>query len=148
MVVVTRVKQASCTVNNEIISSIKQGFLLLVGFKNNDTILDLEHVAKKIAKLRIFSDEFDKMNLSLDKVNGEILAISQFTLYGSVKDSNRPSFTESMKYDLANKYYEDFCEMLKKETNTFVYKGVFGENMAIESVNDGPVTIIIDSEKL
>ncbi|MBI9009290.1 MAG: D-tyrosyl-tRNA(Tyr) deacylase [Tenericutes bacterium] len=143
-VVVQRVKEASVSVNQKVVSSIKQGYLLLVGFHKTDSLNELEYIARKIAKLRVFSDNDDKMNLSIDDVSGEILSISQFTLYGETHKSNRPSFTEAMDYKLANDYYGSFNDILRKKYGLNVLIGAFGENMDVSLVNDGPVTIIIE----
>lgn len=143
-VVVQRVKEASVSVNDKVVSKINKGFLLFVGLKSTDTLNEVNYIARKIAKLRIFSDENDKMNLSIDQVNGEILSISQFTLYGDTAKSNRPSFTEAMNYQIANQIYEQFNEILRTDYNLKVSPGVFGENMDIKLTNDGPVTIIIE----
>ncbi len=146
-VVVQRVKHSSCTVDNKLISSIDKGFMLLIGFKETDTNIELEKILKKVTGLRIFEDENGKMNKSLLDVNGSILAISQFTLYADCKHGNRPSFTEAMKFDKAIAYYDLFCEKLVS-LGYDVKKGIFGADMKIELLNDGPVTIILDSEQL
>lgn len=146
-VVVQRVKYSSCTVDNKLISSIDKGFMLLIGFKENDTIDDIEKLLKKVTGLRIFEDEFGKMNKSLLDVNGSILAISQFTLYADCKHGNRPSFTEAMKFDKASSFYDLFCERLLSMGYN-VKKGIFGADMKIELLNDGPVTILLDSDQL
>ena len=146
-IVVQRCKYAKCTVDNEIKGSIDKGFLLFIGFTESDTINELELLLRKTIGLRIFEDENGKMNKSLKDVNGEILAISQFTLYADCKHGNRPSFTSAMKYDKANEYYELFCKKLE-ENNIHVERGVFGSDMKIELLNDGPVTIILDSDEL
>ncbi len=146
-VIVQRVKKANCIIKEKIVSEINQGFLLLVGFTITDEEKDLVKVVEKISKLRIFSDENGKMNLSLKEVGGEILSISQFTLYADVKKGNRPSFINSLKADLAQLMYEKFNILLKK-SGFKVLKGVFGADMLITLENDGPVTIIIDSKEL
>ena len=146
-VVVQRVKYSSCTVENKLISSIDKGFMLLIGFKENDTEAEIEKLLKKVIGLIIFEDEFGKMNKSLLDVNGSILAISQFTLYADCKHGNRPSFTEAMKFDKASQYYDLFCERLR-ELGFDVKKGIFGADMKIELLNDGPVTILLDSDQL
>lgn len=142
-VVVQRVNHASCTVNNELISKIEKGYLLLVGFTHNDNLEIIKKMAKKIAKLRIFEDEAGKMNLDISQVNGEILSISQFTLYANTKDGNRPSFVESMHPEEANKLYKIFNDELRSY-NLNVYEGIFGASMQIELLNDGPVTINLE----
>lgn len=146
-VVVQRVKHSGCTVDSKLISSINKGFMLLIGFKNTDTLVELEKVLKKVSGLRIFEDENGKMNKSLKDVNGEILAISQFTLYADSKHGNRPSFTEAMEYRKANEYYDLFCDKLN-QLGFVTKKGIFGADMKIDLINDGPVTIILDSDDL
>lgn len=146
-VVVQRVKEANVQVDNKVVSSIKQGYLLLVGIKTTDTIDEIRYVARKIAKLRVFSDKDDKMNLSIDDINGKVLSISQFTLYGDTSKSNRPSFTKAMNYKLAEDVYLQFNRILREEYSLEVLEGVFGENMSISLINDGPVTIIIEKNK-
>ncbi len=143
-VVVQRVSQASVSVNKEVISHINHGYVLLVGLNKTDTIDHIKYVARKVANLRIFSDENDLMNLSIKEVKGDILSISQFTLYGETKKSNRPSFTEAMNYKEAEKIYHQFNEILRNEYGLNVLTGMFGENMQVSLVNDGPVTIIIE----
>ena len=142
-VVVQRVSSASVTVNNQLISEINQGFLLLVGLKKDDDFKTIEEMAKKISKLRIFSDEMGLMNLNINQVKGEILSISQFTLYGDVKKQNRPGFTEAMHYVEAEGMYQRFNQFLR-DNQLVVKEGLFGEHMDVALVNDGPVTIIID----
>ncbi len=142
-VVIQRVKSASCTVNNVLISKIENGFLLLVGFTHTDTLDEITKMARKIANLRIFEDENEKMNLNIAQVNGEVLSISQFTLYANTKDGNRPSFVESMEPEKANKYYEIFNSELRKY-HLVVKSGVFGASMQIELINDGPVTVNLE----
>ena len=144
-VVIQRVTEASVNVNNSYTEKINKGYMILLGICNSDTTDDLEYLVSKIEKLRIFEDENEKMNLSIKDVNGEILLVSQFTLYANTKEGNRPSFTESMKFDEANKMYEVFKERLKK-TNIPFKTGEFGANMKVSLINDGPVTIIIDSK--
>lgn len=146
-IVVQRTKYASCTVDNKITGKIDFGYMLLVGFKEDDTIDEINLLAKKVIGLRVFSDNEGKMNLSIKDVGGAILAISQFTLYADCKHGNRPSFTNAMKFDKANEYYSIFCKKLE-ENGLRVEKGVFGADMKIELLNDGPVTIILDSEEL
>ena len=142
-VVVQRVKRASCTIEGEIYSKIDTGFLLLVGFTHTDSIKEVKYLAKKIAGLRVFEDENGKMNLSLKAVNGKILSISQFTLYADTKDGNRPAFINAMKPDMANELYNLFNEELRSY-DIEVYTGIFGSDMKIDLLNDGPVTIIYD----
>ena len=146
-IVVQRVKEASCVVDGIVTGKCDKGFLLFIGYNNNDTIKEQEKCLKKVLGLRIFEDENNKMNRSLKDVNGDILAISQFTLYADCKHGNRPSFTEAMEYNKANEMYLKFVSMLRNE-GFEVGTGVFGADMKISLVNDGPVTIIIDSDKL
>lgn len=144
-VVIQRVSEASVNINNNYEEKINKGYVILLGISINDTKDDLEYLVSKIEKLRIFEDENEKMNLSIKDINGEILLISQFTLYANTKEGNRPSFVESMKFEDANKMYEAFKERLKK-TNIPFKTGEFGANMKVSLINDGPVTIIIDSK--
>lgn len=143
-VVVQRVTQASVTVNNTVLSSIQSGYVLLVGLKQGDTVEDVKYVANKVAKLRIFSDQEGKLNLSIREVNGQILSISQFTLYGDVSKSNRPGFSTAMNYTEADLLYQTFNRILEEEYGIIVHHGAFGEHMEIALVNDGPVTILIE----
>lgn len=143
-VVVQRVKSACVIVNNQEVSSIKKGFLLFVGFHQHDTIENVYYLAKKIAKLRIFSDEQGKMNLSIDRVDGNILSVSQFTLYANTLDGNRPSFTEAMNPKDANELYLAFNTELERLTDKAVQTGVFQTEMEVQLVNDGPVTILME----
>lgn len=145
-VIVQRVKKASCKVVGEVVGKIDNGFLLFVGFTHTDTKKEVEILANKILKLRIFSDQDGKMNLSIDKVNGSILSISQFTLYASLKGLNRPSFTDALNPTEAKALYDYFNEILEK--NIHVERGIFGADMQIELINDGPVTIILDDKEI
>lgn len=143
--VVQRVKESNVKVDGKIVGQINKGFLVLLGIKTTDTKKDVDYLVRKLINLRIFSDENDKMNLSLKDVNGELLIISQFTLYGDCKKSgNRPSFTDSAKPDIAIPLYEYFIEECKKQIPT-VQTGIFGAKMEVSLINDGPVTIILDS---
>ncbi len=146
-IVVQRVKEASCSVDNNITGEIEKGFLIFIGFKNDDTNDDMQKCLRKVVGLRIFEDENGKMNKSLHDVDGKILAISQFTLYADVKHGNRPSFTEAMQFDKASIMYDEFVSMLRKE-GINVEVGIFGADMKISLINDGPVTILIDSTSL
>lgn len=145
--VIQKVTQANVVVNNEEISNIDQGLLVLVAVKENDDMDDLAYVKKKIEKLRIFEDEEGKMNLSIKDVGGKILLVSQFTLYGDVRKGNRPSFIESAKPDKANEYYEVLKDDLI-EDGFDVETGKFQAHMEVSLINDGPCTIIIDSERI
>ncbi len=142
-VVVQRVLNASCTIDGKLYSEIEKGYLLLVGFTHSDSLKEVKYLAKKIANLRVFEDENGKMNLSLKTVNGKILSISQFTLYADTKDGNRPAFINAMKPHEASKLYDLFNEELRGY-DIEVLTGVFGADMKINLVNDGPVTIIYD----
>ena len=142
--VVQRVKKAKVVVNNKIIGSIRKGLLVLLGVTHEDTEENADFLVQKILKLRIFNDENDKMNLSVKDVGGEILVVSQFTLYAdTVSSGNRPSFTNAAKPDKANKLYEYFKEKCKSE-GIKVQSGEFGAHMEVELLNDGPVTIVIE----
>lgn len=142
-VVIQRVKNASVKINNEVYSSINKGFLVYLGVHHDDTLEDVIKYATKVSNLRVFEDNDGKMNLSLKDIKGEILVVSQFTLYGNAKKGNRPSFIEAARPEHATKLYEAFIEHLNKDFN--VKTGVFGANMEVSSINDGPVTIIIDN---
>ena len=143
--VVQRVTNANVKIDNKIVGQINQGFLVLLGIKSTDTKDDADYLVRKLVNLRIFSDEDDKMNLALKDVSGELLIISQFTLYGDCKKSgNRPSFSDSAKPDIAIPLYEYFVEECKKQVPV-VQTGIFGADMKVNLLNDGPVTIIIDS---
>ena len=147
-IVVQRVKHASVKVDNKIVGKINEGFLVLLGVTHGDTKQEADYLVKKLCNLRIFEDENEKMNLSLKDVEGELLIVSQFTLYADCSGGNRPSFIESAKPDMANELYEYFCECMSKNGIGTVEKGIFGADMKISLVNDGPVTIIIDSRDL
>ena len=142
-VVLQRVKHASCTVENVITGQIDKGYLLLVGFTNGDNVEKLDKAVKKISGLRIFEDENQKMNLNLEKVNGKILSISQFTLYANTNEGNRPSFIDALNPVEAKKLYLSFNEKLRS-MDFVVEEGVFGAHMDIELLNDGPCTIIYE----
>ena len=144
--VIQRVKKADVSVDNKIVGKINHGFLVLLGIKNTDTKQDVDYLVKKLINLRVFTDQNDKMNLSLQSVNGELLLISQFTLYGNCKKSgNRPSFSDAAKPDIAIPLYEYFISECKKQISV-VQTGIFGADMKVNLLNDGPVTIIMDSE--
>lgn len=144
-VVIQRVKQANVTVDQEIVGQIQQGLVLLVGFTYDDTEEDVEYSAKKIPNLRVFEDEQGKMNLSLVDVGGQILSVSQFTLYGDMRKGRRPNFMAAAKPEQANRLYEYFNQLLR-EQDIVVETGIFGAMMDVELVNDGPVTLIFDSK--
>lgn len=144
-VIVQRVSKASVTVEEKVVGKIGKGFMLLVGFTHEDTEEDLDYCVKKVSKLRVFEDEQGKMNLALKDVNGSILSVSQFTLYGDVKNGNRPSFIQSARPEQATPLYDQFNEKLRAE-GIHVETGIFGAMMDVALVNDGPTTIIIDSK--
>lgn len=143
--VVQRVKYAKLFVNNILVSEIKKGFLVLIGVQVNDNEEDLNYIARKISNLRIFDDENGKLSLSIKDLNGEVMLISQFTLFGNVKNGFRPDFTRAEKGERA-KILIDKLKNLLEENGLIVKEGKFGEMMDIEFVNSGPVTIIIDSK--
>ena len=145
-VLIQRVKQASVKVDEKITGEIKQGFLLLVGFENADTDEDLTWTANKISALRIFDDENGVMNKSILEVDGEILCVSQFTLFAMTKKGNRPSYFKAAKGEISEPLYNQFCEKLKSLLNKDIQKGIFGADMKVSLINDGPVTIWIDSK--
>lgn len=144
-IVLQRVTSAKVTVDEDVVGKINQGFLLLVGVKKGDTKAEADYLAKKVANMRLFEDEAGKMNLALVAVEGEILSISQFTLLANTKKGNRPSFVEAEDPTDANRLYEYFNEQLRAY-GLKVETGLFGADMAVESVNDGPVTIILDTD--
>lgn len=144
-VVLQRVKEASVTVQGERISEIQKGFLLLVGVTHEDTDEDLKYLVNKIVHLRIFEDENDKMNRSIKDVEGSILSVSQFTLYGDTKKGRRPSFIKAAKPDKAEALYDSFNKALRAE-GMVTETGEFGAMMDVQLVNDGPVTLILDSK--
>lgn len=146
-VVIQRVRHASCTIDSQITGSIDQGFCVLVGFTQSDTEAVVDKVVKKIVSLRVFSDEEGKMNRSLLDIGGKILSISQFTLYADCKKGNRPGFTRAARPEQAIPLYEYFNQEIAS-AGIPVETGVFGADMQIELCNDGPVTIVLDSEEL
>jgi D-aminoacyl-tRNA deacylase len=143
-IIVQRVTKASVTTDEKVIGKIGIGLLLLVGIGPDDTIFDLTYAVRKITNLRIFSDQAGKMNLSIQDIHGAVLSVSQFTLYADIKNGNRPSFTKAAEPTLAEQMYQQFNQMLQEFVP--VEQGRFGANMAVESVNDGPVTIILDTK--
>lgn len=146
--IIQRVSKASVTIDDYVKSQINKGLLVLLGIEENDNEKDIEWLVKKIINMRIFSDENDKMNLSVQDVDGDILVISQFTLFASTKKGNRPSFIQAAKPITAIPLYEQFLSMLKEALGKEIYSGEFGADMKIALINDGPVTIILDSKKL
>lgn len=145
-VVIQRVSEASVTVEGNTISSIGRGLLVLVGIESCDDESDIEWLTAKIAGLRIFADLDDKMNLGVCDIDGEILVISQFTLHASTKKGNRPSFLKAASPEIAEPLYRQFCEALETKIGKPVGRGIFGADMKVALVNDGPVTILIDSQ--
>ena len=145
-VLIQRSKNSSVKIDNKINGEINHGYVLLVGFTYGDNKQIIDRVIKKILNLRIFEDENGKMNKSIIDVNGEILSISQFTLYADLTGGNRPSFKESLEYNEASKLYDYFNNRLKE--NIKVETGIFGSDMKVSILNDGPVTIMIDSDNI
>ena len=145
-IVLQRVKSASVSIEGTVVGEIEQGFLLIVGVGPDDTRDDASYLARKIAGMRIFSEENGKMNLSIDQVGGKILSVSQFTLFADTKKGNRPSFTGAASPEAANKLYEEFNEILRTEYGLIVETGEFGADMQVSLVNDGPVTILLDTK--
>lgn len=145
-VVIQRVLEASVQVEGKCVSQISQGLLVLLGIAPGDSFEDIEWLIKKIAQLRIFSNDLGNMNRSIQDINGEVLVVSQFTLFASTKKGNRPSFTNSAKPDLAKPLYEQFVIALQAKLSKKVGTGVFGADMKVYLINDGPVTICIDSK--
>lgn len=141
--VVQRVKKAEVKVDGNIIGKIDKGFLVLIGIKVGDTKEQADYLVKKLCNLRVFSDENDKMNLSIKDVKGKLLIVSQFTLYGDCSQGNRPSFIEAARPEEANPLYEYFCNQCELN-NIEVQKGIFGADMKVSLLNDGPVTIILE----
>ena len=144
--VIQRVSHASVSVDNNIISSINNGLLVLLGITENDTKDDIDWLSKKVLNLRIFNDENDVMNKSLIAIDGELIIVSQFTLLASTKKGNRPSYIKAAKPDVAIPLYNQFISVTEKEFGKKVGTGIFGADMKINLLNDGPVTIVIDTE--
>lgn len=142
--VIQRVSKAKVEVDNKIVGSIGKGFLVLVGITHTDTEKEADYLANKLCKMRIFEDENGKMNLSLKDVGGELLIVSQFTLYADCAKGNRPSFIEAARPEQATPLYEYFCKKCE-EQGIKVEKGVFGAHMEVSLLNDGPVTIVLES---
>ena len=145
--VLTRVTSASVTIDGKVNGKIGKGFLILLGVGPNDTEKECRYLAEKILGLRIFEDENQKMNLSIDQVGGELLVVSQFTLFGNVRKGRRPSFTEAAGPELGNALYEKFLAICE-ELGYPPQHGEFGADMQVESINDGPVTLILDTDEL
>lgn len=142
--VVQRVSHAQVKVDGKVVGKIEKGYLVLLGVKEGDTTKEADFLANKVVNLRVFEDENDKMNLSIKDVGGEMLIVSQFTLYGDASHGNRPSFTEAARPEEANLLYEYFCDKVGQEVH--VEKGVFQAEMKVELLNDGPVTILLEKE--
>jgi len=145
-IVIQRVREASVKINGEIVGEIQQGLLVLLGIEHVDSELDADYLIQKLIHLRIFGDEEGKMNLSVSDISGDLLIVSQFTLFADTKKGNRPSFIRSARPEQANPLYEYFLSKLKKTFSGKIEKGIFGGDMQVELINDGPVTIILDSK--
>ena len=144
--VIQRVSEASVKVDGEVVGEVGKGFMILLGAAEGDTDEDVLTLAKKTVNLRVFKDSEDKMNLSLLDIDGEALVISQFTLCADVKKGNRPSFIKAMEPQKASEYYDRYCELLGELGVKKVAKGIFGADMKVSLLNDGPVTILYDTE--
>jgi len=144
--VIQRVTKASVTIDEKIHSAIGNGLLVLLGIENADTDEDIQWLSTKIVNLRIFNDDNGVMNVSVKDNNGDILVVSQFTLHASTKKGNRPSYIKASKPEFAVPMYEKFITQLKNDLGKIVYTGVFGADMKVELLNDGPVTIVIDTK--
>lgn len=144
--VIQRVSKASVSIEGSIVADISSGLLILLGICHDDNELDVEWLVRKITNMRIFQDDEGKLNISLKQSNGEVIVVSQFTLFASCKKGNRPSFTKSAPPELAEPLYEKFIEQLDQENGKACQTGEFGADMQVSLLNDGPVTIIIDSK--
>ena len=144
--VVQRVKEADVTVSGKVVGKIDKGLMVLLGVKEGDTTKEADFLANKLVNLRIFEDENEKMNLSVQDVKGKLLIVSQFTLYGDASHGNRPSFIEAAKPDEADKLYEYFCKKCMEKVE--VQTGMFRQHMEVRLINDGPVTIVIEKENM
>jgi D-tyrosyl-tRNA(Tyr) deacylase len=145
-VVIQRVSKASVTIDQQKVAAIQKGVLVLLGIENSDTQEDIDWLVRKIINLRIFNDENQVMNLSLQDVHGDVILVSQFTLHASTKKGNRPSYIKAAKPDIAIPLYEKFIRSLESALQKHIQTGVFGADMKVELLNDGPVTILIDSK--
>lgn len=145
--IIQRVSESSVTINAKIVAQIQKGLLVLIGFEDSDTQEDILWLTSKIANLRIFGDENDVMNLSLKNVEGDMIIVSQFTLHASTKKGNRPSYIKAAKPEIAVPLYEAFIAQMETELGKKVQTGQFGADMKVALVNDGPVTIVIDTKK-
>ena len=144
--VVQRVSSSKVTVDEEVVGKVNKGLLVLLGVTHDDTSKDVDYMVDKVTNLRIFEDENDKMNLSLKDIDGEILAVSQFTLYGDCRRGRRPSFSDAARPELANPLYEEFVQKVR-DLGINVGTGKFGAHMMVDLTNDGPVTILLESRK-
>lgn len=144
--VIQRVKKASVTIDEKVFSSIDKGLLVLVGIEDADTDEDIEWLSSKIVNLRIFNDEAGVMNISIKEIDGDIIAVSQFTLHASTKKGNRPSYIKASKPEIAIPLYEKFIRHLSVDLGKQIKTGIFGADMQVELINDGPVTIVIDTK--
>lgn len=145
-IVIQRVSRASVTIDSNIKSAIGKGYLILVGVEETDSETDAEWLVKKVIGLRVFDDENGVMNLNIGQIGGDILVVSQFTLFASVKKGNRPSWLRAARHEISVPLYEFFCRRLEEETGKRVGTGEFGADMKVELVNDGPVTICMDTK--
>lgn len=145
-IVIQRVSRASVSISGKVKSSIGKGFLILVGVEESDTESDAEWLVRKVVGLRVFDDENGVMNLNIGQVGGDILVVSQFTLFASTRKGNRPSWLRAARHDISVPLYEFFCRHLEEETGRTIGTGEFGADMKVELVNDGPVTICIDTK--
>lgn len=145
--VVQRVKSASVSIDGKVTGEIEKGLLVLLGITNDDSQTDIDYLARKICGLRIFSDDDGKMNLSVEDIDGDILVVSQFTLYAETRKGNRPSYINAAKPEIAIPLYEAFVSSLSRKRDKNIPTGKFGADMQVSLVNDGPVTIILDSRE-
>jgi D-tyrosyl-tRNA(Tyr) deacylase len=145
-IVLQRVSEASVKINNQLVGEISQGLMLLIGIEHEDEKSDADWLIQKVIGMRVFSDSDDKMNLSINEIKGEFLVVSQFTLHASTKKGNRPSFIQAARPEKAIPLYDYFCEQLQHVSEIKVQTGKFGADMKVSLVNDGPVTIVIDSK--
>jgi D-tyrosyl-tRNA(Tyr) deacylase len=143
--VIQRVLESKVLVNQKIVAQISRGLLVLVGFTANDTVNQVDYLVRKLLALRIFEDDAGKMNLSVNDIHGEILVVSQFTLYADTQKGNRPSFIQAAKPEIAIPLYESFIQKLKQSSDLVIQNGIFGADMKVHLINDGPVTIIMEN---
>lgn len=144
-VIVQRTSQAEVRIDGQVVGQIGKGFLLLIGITDGDTQLEADYLAKKVAQMRVFEDAEGKMNLALHDIDGQILSISQFTLYADCRHGNRPSFIKAARPEIAEPLYNYFNDVLRHQYGLHVETGRFGADMKVDFINDGPVTIILDS---